>query len=126
MTNITEFPHTLNEYIVSKEDDDLLKKWVMIGHHFFRDGEFFKQEEIAEIVIPTEACPITIKLGDDGKFVAAQIVGNFEKVDEIDFQSYTDRTDALRLAGLLIAWASDKKIHDLGYKLPEPPQERKD
>lgn len=123
MTNVTEFPHQIDEYIVSKEDDDLLKKWVMIGHHFFRDGEFFKQEEIAEIVIPTEACPTTVKLGDDGRLVVAQIVGNFEKVDEIDFQSYIDRTDAFRLAGLLVAWASDKKIHDLGYKLPEPPSE---
>lgn len=110
--NIIEFPQNDCGYIVSKEDDELLKKWVMIGHHFFRKGEFFRSNEIAEITIPTEACPITVKLGDDGKFVAAQIVGNFEKVDEIDLQAFIDRTDALRLAGLLIAWASDNNIHE--------------
>lgn len=109
----TDDQSTSDDYIVTLEDDDILKKWVMIGHHFFREGEFFKQEEISYITIPAEECPITVKLGRYGKFVMAQIVGNYEKVDEIDLLSMIDRTDALRLAGLLIAWASDKNIHSL-------------
>lgn len=96
---------TKDQYILSKEHDEILKKWVMIGHHFFQD------DEIAEINIPVEVCPITVKLGDYNQLVIAQIVGNFEKVDEINLSAVIDRNDALRLAGLLIGWASDDKIH---------------
>lgn len=95
------------DYIVSKDDDELLKKWVMIGHHFFECGIY----ETSTIELAAEACPISVKLTSEGTFAAAQIVGTYEKVDEIDLFACVDRTEALRLAGLLIAWASSKNLH---------------
>ena len=103
MTNITEFQHRIDEYIVSKEDDDILKKWVMIGHHFFNDN-------VGEIVIPVECCPITIKTDCDNDLIILQSPHNGLQ-DEINLGRTIDRTDAYRLAGLLIAWGSAKHLH---------------
>lgn len=91
------------DYIVSKDDDDLLKKWVMIGHHFFSDG-------YGEISIPVESCPVVCKLSDDNTFCLIQSPHEGLQ-DELNLSATIDRTDALRLAGLLIAWACDEMIH---------------
>lgn len=93
----------VDDYIVSKEDDDILKKWVMIGHHFFSDN-------VGEIVIPVECCPITIKTDCDNDLIILQSPHDGLQ-DEINLGRTIDRTDAYRLAGLLIAWASAKHLH---------------
>jgi len=108
MDNIIELPvsHDCNQvdgYIVSKEDDDILKKWVMIGHHFFSDN-------VGEIVIPVECCPIIINLDCDNDLIILQSPHDGLQ-DEINLGRTIDRTDAYRLAGLLIAWASSKNLH---------------
>ena len=97
-----------DDNIISKADDDLLKKWVMIGHHFFSKTEFMTDNEISEIKIPCEYGAILIELEEEN-FRMSQ---NEDRLSEIVIYNHIDRTDAYRLAGMLIAWASTKHLHE--------------
>ena len=108
--NIIELPvsHDCNQTdgnIVSKEDDDILKKWVMIGHHFFKSPVC-----PSELRVTSEAGQIVIELENEN-FRLCQYNTKGIPVDEIILYNGIDRTDAYRIAGALISWASAKHLH---------------
>jgi len=112
MTNVVQFPQN-EDFVVTKEQDDLLKKWVMIGHHYFRETYLCKKTDCTSINILCEGGNISIDTDatSNGSPILSIKQQSEACTDEIQFLACIDQEDAIRLAGMLIAWASTKSIH---------------
>ncbi len=112
MDNITALQSSV-DYIVSKDHDELLKKWVMLGHHFFNETKRDKRSDCSSIHVLCEQGNISVDTDStsNGSPILSVKQINDSCTDEIQFLATIDQDDAIRLAGILIAWASDKKIH---------------
>ena len=114
MSNITALQSSV-DYVVSKEHDELLKKWVMLGHHFFNETPRCKKADCTSINVLCEQGNLSVDTDSTSNgsplLSIKQTMPDSSCVDEIQFLATIDQDDAIRLAGILIAWASDKKIH---------------
>lgn len=113
MENITALQSSV-DYVVSKDHDELLKKWVMIGHHFFNETARCKKTDCSSINVLCEQGNISVdtdSTSNGSPLLSVKQTADTGYVDEITFLATIDQDDAIRLAGILIAWASDKKIH---------------
>lgn len=104
--NVSNDCNQTDDNIVSKADDDVLKKWVMIGHHFFKSPWC-----PSEIRVTSEAGEVIIELENEN-FRLCQVNSKGIPIDEIILYNFIDREDAYRIAGMLIAWASTKHLHN--------------
>lgn len=101
------------DYVVSKDHDELLKKWVMIGYHFFKEAKRDKTD-CSSINILCEQGNVSLDVdatSNGSPLLAIKQTSENGHVDEVTFLATIDQDDAIRLAGMLIAWASDKTIH---------------
>lgn len=101
------------DYVVSKDHDDLLKKWVMIGHHYFNETPRCVKTDCTSLGMLCEQGNISVDTDStsNGSPILSIKQTTDACTDEIQFLATIDQDDAIRLAGILIAWASDKKIH---------------